>query len=104
MGTKQADVIEQLIIEVTAQRLITRAIIAHMMAHAEKSMAQVMEDLEEAVRKTAPDLLPLPGVEPELQAKASAVIKARAAAMVDGIGALVARPDPRRRRGNIRVV
>lgn len=39
-----------------------------------------------------PHVIPLPDVEPELQEKASALAKARAAALLDNLGAFVALP------------
>ena len=95
---RQAELIEHLLVEVTMQRLVTRAIIGHMLANSRKPIAQIVADLEEAVEKTSPDVVPLPDVDPQLQEKASALARARMAALLDNIGALVARPRSRMKR------
>ena len=90
--TDVSRLIEQLLIEVTAQRLITRALIGHLMTHSRRPITALIASFEEAMEKTAPDLFPLPDVDTELQAKASALAKARAAAMLANLGAAVAPP------------
>src|SRR5688572_25530543 len=83
---------EELLVELTAQRLITRAIIGHLMANSRKPISLVISSFEEALEKTSPDLMPLPDVDSALQAKASLVAQARARALLDNLGALVVPP------------
>ena len=90
--TDVSELLQQLLLEVTTQRLITRAIVGHMIANSRKPIASVIASLEEAVEKTAPELFPLPGVDPELQAKASLLAKARTEELLANLGAVVAPP------------
>jgi hypothetical protein len=90
--TDVSELMQQLLLEVTTQRLITRAIVGHMIANSRKPIASVIASLEEAVEKTAPELFPLPGVDPELQAKASLLAKARTEELLANLGAVVAPP------------
>jgi hypothetical protein len=90
MNQRADELAEQLLIEVTLQRLITRAIIGVMLANSRKSMSRVIAEFAEALDKTAPDVVPLPDVDPEIQAKASRLARRRAAALLENLGALVA--------------
>ena len=88
--TDVSELMQQLLLEMTTQRLITRALIGHMIANSRKPIASVIASLEEAVEKTSPELFPLPGVDPELQAKASLLAKARTEELLANLGAVVA--------------
>ncbi len=90
MRQRHEDLADELLIEVTTQRLITRAIIGVMLANSRKSMSTVIAEFAEALDKTAPGVVPLPDVDPELQAKASRLARRRAAALLENLGALVA--------------
>ena len=92
------EVVQQLVIEVTTQRLITRALIGHFVTNSPRSISGLIDSFEEALEKTDPDLLPLPGVSVELQSKASALARARAAALLANLGAVVAPSRPATRR------
>jgi hypothetical protein len=85
-----SELMQQLLLEVTTQRLITRALVGHLIANSRKPIASVIASLEEAVEKTAPELFPLPGVDPELQAKASLLARARTEELLANLGAVVA--------------
>jgi predicted nucleic acid-binding protein len=93
---RQAELIEQLLVEVTTQRLVTRAIVGQLLANSRKPVAQVVADLQEAVDKIA--MIPLEDVEPELQERASELARRRAAALLDNLGAFVAPPRSVRAR------
>src|SRR5437868_4517702 len=84
--------IAQLETEVVAQRLITRALLGHMLANSRKPIGDVVRDLEEAAEKASPDLLPLPDVDLALQQAACQVAKKRMTAILGNLGALAARP------------
>ena len=88
--TEVSELLQHLLLEMTTQRLITRALVGHMIANSRKPIASVIASLEEAVEKTAPELFPLPGVDPELQAKASLLAKARTEELLANLGAVVA--------------
>lgn len=81
---------EQLLVELTAQRLITRAIVGAMIANSRKPISTVIAALEEAMEKTSPEMIPLPDVDPVVQAEASRLARRRAIAMLEDLGALVA--------------
>ena len=51
---------------------------------------KVIAEFAEALDKTAPDVVPLPDVDPEIQAKASRLARRRAAALLENLGSLVA--------------
>ncbi len=93
---RQAELIEQLLVEVTTQRLVTRAIVGQLLANSRKPITQVVADLQEAVDKIA--MIPLEDVAPELQDRASALARRRAAALLDNLGAFVAPPRSVRAR------
>jgi hypothetical protein len=90
------ELLEQLLVEVTAQRLVTRAIIGHIVANSPKAIPALIADFEEQMAKTSPDLLRLPDVDSDLQEKASLLAKARAAALLSNLSALVAPPRARK--------
>ena len=90
MSQRTDDLAKELLVEVTMQRLISRAIIGMMIANSRKPMSEVIANFAEALDKTAPEMLPLPDVDAELQAKASRLARRRAAALLENLGALVA--------------
>ena len=87
---------EQLLVELTAHRLITRAIVGAMIANSRKPISTVIANLEEAMEKTSPDVIPLPDVDAAVQAEASLLARRRALAMLEDLGALVAPPRARK--------
>jgi hypothetical protein len=95
-------VVQQLLVEMTAQRLITRALIGHLVTHSRRSISGLIESFEEALAKTEPDFFPLPGVDTELQAQASALARTRAEALLANLGAIVAPPRLRGTRRTAR--
>ena len=88
--TDVSELMQRLLLEVTTQRLITRALVGHLITNSRKPIASIIASLEEAMEKTAPELFPLPGVDPELQAKASLLAKARTEELLANLGAVVA--------------
>ncbi len=93
---RQAELIEQLLVEVTTQRLVTRAIVGQLLANSRTPITQVVADLQEAVDKIA--MIPREDVAPELQDRPSAPARRRAAALLDNLGAFVAPPRSVRAR------
>ena len=101
--TPTPDLMERMLVELTAQRLITRAIIGHLMSCSDRPIPVVIRAFKEAVAKTSPDHVVLPDVDRALQEKASALAIARADALLAGIGPLVAplRAAPAKKTANM---
>jgi hypothetical protein len=99
MATSNTDLIEDLRIELAAQRLIVRSIIAHLLANSDKPMPLALRDLEEATVKMAPDVAPLADLDPVLHAKGYELARRRATALLSDLGPLVAPPRRPIRRG-----
>jgi hypothetical protein len=78
--------LEQLLVEVTVQRLVTRAIITEMVANSTLPIAHLIDSMEESAAMTSPEFFPLSDVDPELQAKASRIAQARAKALFVDFG------------------
>jgi hypothetical protein len=98
MSQRTDDLAKELLVEVTTLRLVLRAVIGVMVANSNKPMSEVVANFAEALDKTEPELLPLPDVDAELQAKASRLAHRRAAALLNDLGALVAPARPLGRR------
>lgn len=88
------ETVENLIIEVTAQRLVIRSLLAYIALTTKQPLAEMIADFQAAAEKTSPDVVPLPDVERELHEKASALAKLRAEQFIQDLGRLTAKPPP----------
>jgi hypothetical protein len=82
------EMIERLYVEVTAQRLIIRSLLAYIAVTSSRPLSQLITDLQDAAEKTSPDIVPLPDVERGIHEKASALAKERAAQFINDLGPL----------------
>jgi len=92
MEQSQAEAIEELRVELAAQRLITRSIIAHLMIASDEPIAAALEAFEEAIMKMSPDQVAVADLDPAVHSKAFELAGRRAREMQGDIGALVRRP------------
>lgn len=88
------ETVENLIIEVTAQRLVMRSLLAYIALTTKQSLAEMIADFQIAAEKTSPDIVPLPDVERGVHEKASALAKARAEQFIQDLGRLTAKLPP----------
>ena len=68
------------------QRLITRSILLYLIQHAEKPIRQIVAVLEQASDRTSIDVLPLRGVAPEVQSRASQLARERGRELLYSLG------------------
>jgi len=88
MSQYLSEEIERLLVEVTAQRLIMRSLLAYIALSSKQPLAQLLADLQEAAAKTSPDVVPLADVDRDIHEKASALAKRRAEQFVRDLGPL----------------
>jgi hypothetical protein len=86
------EMIERLLVEVTAQRLVIRSLLAYLAVTSGRPLSQLLADLQEAADKTSPDVAPLPDVERHIHEKASALAQERATQFVRDLGPLTLGP------------
>jgi hypothetical protein len=82
--------LNELELELVTQRLVTRSLILYLLLSGDRSIRGMIEGMSEASRRTSGDVLPLEGVHPELQARASAVAKMRGEQLVFSLGKVLA--------------
>ena len=90
------EMIERLLVEVTAQRLVMRSLLAYIALSSKQPLSKLLADFEEAAAKTSPDVVPLADVDRDIHQKASALAKQRAAQFVRDLGPLTMQASPRR--------
>lgn len=83
-----AEAIEQILVELAAQRLIMRSLLAYVAITSKEPLAELMRHLREAAEKTSPAVVALPDLDPKLHEKASALAHERAAQFVRDLGPL----------------
>jgi len=86
------EMIERLLIEVTAQRLVIRSLLAYIAISSNQPLSRLLADFREAAEKTSPDVVPLADVEREIHEKASALAQERAAQFIKDLGPLTLKP------------
>jgi hypothetical protein len=78
--------LEQLLVEVTVQRLVTRSIITALVANSSQPIGDLIETIEESAAITSPDFFPLDDVDAGLQARASHIAQDRAKTLFVNFG------------------
>ena len=92
-GSEQAKQIERLFVEMTAQRLILRGIVAHLLLANDEPISATLKAFAEAVEKMSPEIVPIPDLDPALHRKAAFLARTRAQKLLENIGTLL-RPSP----------
>ena len=88
------DMMEQLFVEITAQRLIMRSLLAYIAISSRLPLTQLLADLDEAAKKTSPDVVPLPDLDRDIHEKASILARERAAQFLRDLGPLTLAGKP----------
>jgi len=88
------EMVERLLVEVTAQRLVMRSLLAYIAMTSRQPLSQLIADFREAAEKTSPDIVPLADVDRDIHERASALAKKRAAQFIEDLGPLTIKPTP----------
>ena len=79
--------VDELALELTVQRLVTRSLIFYLFhKHERGGLAGIVAEMEKASDRTSTDVLPLPGVDPTLQTKASLLARERGRELLYSLG------------------
>jgi hypothetical protein len=81
--------IDELWLEVVAQRLITRGIITHMVTYSDRPIKEVFGAFQEACRRLPPEAASIPDLDPDLHRKAAELALARANDLMAEFGRLM---------------
>jgi hypothetical protein len=83
---KLVTLVEQLLVEVTVQRLVLRSVVVNLIAKSDTPMAGLIDTVAEEAAMTSPDVFPLPDVSADLQRRASAIAIERAQLLLQTFG------------------
>ena len=87
-----AEAIDKLRIELLAQRLITRSIIAHLFSESRVPIKEALQSFEDAMLRMSPDVAPLLDEPVEVQREAADLARKRGLEILNHIGPLIAPP------------
>jgi hypothetical protein len=82
--------VDNLTLELVAQRLVTRSVILYLLIEGKHSVKEIVEQMEEASDRTSVGVLPLEGIDPEVQRKASELARERGRDLVKSFGKVLA--------------
>lgn len=82
--------LEALELELVTQRLVTRSLVLYLLLSGDQSIHSMVRGMSLASRRTSGEVLPLEGIDPDLQAHASALAEKRGHELIQSLGKLFA--------------